>query len=166
VKFSLTVAATCGGPKLPAGAGSATPWKWAIRRARMRISSAVVEAAHHDHMLQTRLVISVGEREAVVALHHRPHTEVQGGSQAPAEPHLLFAHESASLRCSVVEEGEDHGLAQLEGQRGCEEHPGNMRLAHLDSARPVLIEAGLRHRDGDLVDAISARIGHGVAGNP
>ena len=134
-----------------AGEGAHVPLGGAARLEPSRQRAGLVEAAHDHDVLESLLAAGVGEPEAAVPRHDRLNAEIERRSEAPAESDLLLAHVSPALRRPVVEEREDDGLAQLEGQLAGEEHPGDVRFAHLDAARPVRVEAGLRHRGGDLL---------------
>ena len=129
MKFSLTVTATCGGPKLPGGAASALGVERgdsARERTRLVLIDlaalqprcqglCLVEPAHLDDVLAGSFMPGLREREAVPAGDHRMQAEVEVRSQSPAEPQFLLTHLAPALRRAVVEEREHHRLAELEG---------------------------------------------------
>ena len=111
-------------------------------RQRLRL----VVPAHLDHEVDRARVVLVGQLDPVLDTCHAANAEIQVGRQAAVQPHLGLAQLPPARRGSVVEEVEDERLFQLVGELAGEEHPRDVRLAHLHRRRPVRIRLGARQR--------------------
>ena len=102
----------------------------------------LVVPAHLDDEVDRARVVLVGQLDPVLDTCHAPDAEIQVGRQAAVQPHLDRAQLPPARRGSVVEEVEDERLFQLVGELAGEEHPRDVRLAHLDRRGPVRIGVG------------------------
>jgi hypothetical protein len=94
-------------------------------------------------------MLGLGEREAAVRRHERPHGDIDVGREAPAQPNLLLAHSPPALERPVVEEGEDDRLLDLEHSLPRQQQPRDVRLDELDRRPPVVhrrVSQGLDRR--------------------